>query len=482
MALEQVRALLKKDTNGSSLHAQLCAIIGKLVEDKPPDALATLETLSRYLKESGFSGARAPDTAESIVLDPKTESEKEAWCANVLKLTETPMESIGATKTLCMVDNFLENVAMFKWAGVGFGQQASYQIHLSLRGLAASTPGLSKLRFWGKILGIQNDYFIAEGVIEGTGEADGEVEARGTGTNTFSYWVSTGTSAPWVQLPLVRPEHIIAARKVKHLMSGDLEADVLTMPFFPGKEKHFLRAQICRISSGSCVAPGGYYTAGGEGEDGGGGGVVEDPAFEWPGIDALKEQEAWVHSHAYIHANGSTLWPEVTEETEPDEELRKKKQQAREEAFTLETAKDPLTTIKEDKPSTEAEVSKDWIVKQAGDKAKYKFPEGDPKSYICTVVKSMRWPGAVTVAQGTRFANLYVGYGFKKCDHKNDEVPEQIKKAFPFTSSNLKNPCAPADIQDEPKEHDEQPEPNPQEDDAASEGRDDDDPAEGEEA
>merc|ERR1719440_754752 len=120
------------------------------------------------------------------------------------------MESTGTEKTLCAVENFVESAAMFKWAGVGFGQQPSYQIHLSLRGLAASTPGLSKLRFWGKILGIENDYFIAEGVIDGTGEADGEVEARGTGTNTFSYWVSTGTSAPWVQLPLVRPLHITA--------------------------------------------------------------------------------------------------------------------------------------------------------------------------------------------------------------------------------------------------------------------------------
>merc|ERR1719421_2273890 len=268
MALEQVRGLLKKDTNGSSLHAQLCAIIGKLVEEKPPDALATLETLSRYLKESGFSGARAPDSTESIVLDPKTAAEKEQWCSDIMKLTETPMESIGNVKALCSIDNFLDNVSMFKWAGVGFGQQASYQIHLSLRCLGASTPGLTKLRFWGKILGIQNDYFIAEGVIDGTGEAEDPVEARGKGANTFSYWVSTGTNAPWVQLPLVRPDHIIAARKVKHLMTGDLESDVLTMPFFPGKEKHFLRAQIARISSSSCLAVDGYLQADDEGGDG----------------------------------------------------------------------------------------------------------------------------------------------------------------------------------------------------------------------
>jgi radial spoke head protein 4A len=473
MALEQVRALLKKDTNGASLHQQLCSIIGKLVEEKPPDALATLETLSRYLKESGFSGARAPDTSETIVLDPKTESEKETWCSTVMTLTSTPMESLGTVKALCSVDSFLDNVAMFKWAGVGFGQQASYQIHLSLRQLAAATPGLSKLRFWGKLLGIQNDYFVAEGVIDGTGEADGEVEARGTGANTFSYWVSSGTNAPWVQLPLVRPDHITAARKVKHLMTGDLEADVLTMPFFPGKEKHFLRAQIARISSSSCLALAGFLSADDEGGDGK---ISETPDFEWPPHEELTSQEKWVHSHAFIHKNGCSKWPEP--DNIEDEDLRKKVETDRED----EPPRGPLAAISDDKPGLEDGGSKDWAIKQAGDKGMYKFNDNN-KSYICTVVKSMRWPGAITVAQGTKFANLYVGYGFKKCDHSNEALAEnkQTAKAFPFTSGNEKNPCAPADIMDEPDDHEEQPEPNPQDDDEQSDHAEEDEPAEGEE-
>jgi radial spoke head protein 4A len=468
MALEQVRALLKKDINGASLNQQLCSIIGKLVEEKPPDALATLETMSRYLKESGFSGARAPDTAEPVVLDLKTEADKETWCSTVMKLTAMP------STDLCSVESFLDNTAMFKWAGVGFGQQASYQIHLSLRQLAASTLGLSKLRFWGKILGIQNDYFIAEGVLDGTGEADGDVEARGTGANTFSYWVSTGTNAPWVQLPLVRPEHIIAARKVKHMMTGDLEADVLTMPFFPGKEKHFLRAQIARISSSSCLALAGYLQADDEGGEGGK--ITETPDFEWPPHEELTSQEKWVHSHAFIHKNGSTKWADP--DSIEDEDLRKKVEQDRED----EPPRGPLAGVSEDKPGLEDGGSKDWAIKQTGDKGTYKFGDA-AKSYICTVVKSMRWPGAVTVAQGTKFANLYIGYGFKKCDHSNEALAEQkmTGKAFPFTSGNEKNPCAPADIMDEPDDHEEQPEPNPQDDDEASDRAEEDEPGEGEE-
>ena len=50
------------------------------------------------------------------------------------------------------------------------------------------------MRLWGKILGRNKDYFIAEGVA-GTNVEDGElppdVEARGSGVNTKSYWATT---------------------------------------------------------------------------------------------------------------------------------------------------------------------------------------------------------------------------------------------------------------------------------------------------
>merc|ERR1719359_1115691 len=107
--------------------------------------------------------------------------------------------------------------------------------------------------------------------MDGAGESDGTVEARGVGANTYTYWVTSGGCDPWVQLPLVRPEHIIAARKVKHMMTGSLDADVLTMPWFPGKEKHFLRAQIARISSASCLSVSGVLTVDDDGK------VVESP-------------------------------------------------------------------------------------------------------------------------------------------------------------------------------------------------------------
>lgn len=50
------------------------------------------------------------------------------------------------------------------------------------------------MRFWGKIMGREKDYYIAEGLATSAvedGELPPEVEARGTGVNTKSYWACT---------------------------------------------------------------------------------------------------------------------------------------------------------------------------------------------------------------------------------------------------------------------------------------------------
>ncbi len=52
---------------------------------------------------------------------------------------------------------------------------------------------------------------------------------------------------------MVTPEQIELSRRIQQFFTGDLEASVKFKTNFPGVEKHLLRAQIQRISSGTQV-------------------------------------------------------------------------------------------------------------------------------------------------------------------------------------------------------------------------------------
>ena len=56
-----------------------------------------------------------------------------------------------------------------------------------------------------------------------------------------------------------KPQFITTARKFKKVLSGDLESKVYSYPFFEGKEKDLLRAQIARISHSTYIVPSGIY-------------------------------------------------------------------------------------------------------------------------------------------------------------------------------------------------------------------------------
>ena len=66
------------------------------------------------------------------------------------------------------------------------------------------------MRFWGKVMGNEFDYYVAEGKLDATGEGEpGEEnkdgEPRGTGVNEFVYWVTNSPLEDWVQLKDISP-------------------------------------------------------------------------------------------------------------------------------------------------------------------------------------------------------------------------------------------------------------------------------------
>lgn len=69
-----------------------------------------------------------------------------------------------------------------------------------------TSSGASSIRLWGKIVGTEKDYYVAEGVLESGGGEGGEegaepvegMEARGSGVNKYVYWVCNGPLGQWI--------------------------------------------------------------------------------------------------------------------------------------------------------------------------------------------------------------------------------------------------------------------------------------------
>ena len=163
--------------------------------------------------------------------------------------------------------------------------------------------------------------------------------------------------------------------------------------------------------------------------------------FAWP--EDLKNTEIWVHGHPMILQAGRTthvLSPDTPEE-------------GKEEILNGLNEKDPACeryskAVKEDAPVAGLPLQGEdpgfsWVGKVCGDTQPYNnLGKEGTTSYAVNVIKSLRWPGAVTVAQSGKFANIYVGYGLKKGD-----------TCF--------NPTEPPEIMKDPVDQVEQPEPTP---------------------
>jgi len=91
------------------------------------------------------------------------------------------------------------NKNVLNQAGIDFGEYSVLILQKSLKGLVASSQA-TFIRFWGKILGTEKDYYVVEGSApaaeDGTPASD-DMEARGTGVNQFAYWVANSPEGPW---------------------------------------------------------------------------------------------------------------------------------------------------------------------------------------------------------------------------------------------------------------------------------------------
>lgn len=427
------------------VYAHMEKIIDRVILEKPKDAYGLVEVISRLIKEPPHQEPEAVESVEAAL------GARGEYAAKLKALDKVPADEAGEPMTLATaVPDFIEDADMFSWAGVGFSPKETYRIKCSLRALAAKEQdkNMSQLRFWGKIFGTDRDYYIAEAIADSAEEVEEEadMEKPGEGVNKYMFYATDDLCSEWTPLPSIKPEQIKASRKIKRLMSGNLQADVITHPAFPWKEATLLRSMIARITADTMLAISGSRVRE-DPDNPDESPIIDNPEFVCPSTEELRKQESWIHTRPHILRNGKTKHT-VEEPDDPEEITPEIKKQLEEKKSDPE--RDEIRGIVGD--------GLQWVIKQAGDPMLYKDPfdaSRKPVSNLVTFVRSLKWPGAVCATRAGYVGSLYVGNGLPAGEGD-----------FFF--------CAPPDVQEEPEDPGEEEEPQaapeeaePAEDDGA---------------
>lgn len=434
-----------------SLYDHLSEVLLKVLEHKPKNVLQTFENISRDVKRDRLTTA-----SDQGIKSANHDAPLLSVAKRQIKLFESAEkeEEIPTETSTPVVPNIVKEQQIFEQCGVSVGREETVLLQFSIQKLA-KTVGSSviSLRFWGKILGTNNDYYVVEGTladgVEDVDGADEEEESQpnggpavgasneeaedpemtalsdlddtpkphfkkqpaiptetNTGANKHWYWVCNDPSKPWTKLPAVKPHHIVTARKIKKVFSGNLAQAVHSYPPFNGNEGNLLRAQIARISAATQISPVGYFTfPEEEPEDDDGAQTIETVQdFEGVAMEELGKTAAWAHHSSALLPQGRCLWYSVQQEKDEndDEDHEEEVEEALDEEEP-ETASPLLTVVTEDTPN-DSEYGAAWSAKT--------FPSYAPE---VACMSSNNWPGAYGVAadRGTYFRNIYVGWGMK---------------------------------------------------------------------
>lgn len=251
-------------------------------------------------------------------------------------------------------------------------------------------------------------------------------EISGTGLNRKTYFVCTRLGGDWIELPPVTPQQVRISRQIRKFLTGNLDAQLWSYPTFPGVERNYLRALIARITSGTYVAPNGFYRigAGGAGEEEEEEEVDEeghnndkptsaDPGYEPMSPKDLLQMHGWTHYRPNILRQGRINWfnPKDLEEKEETEEENDEDEDEEAGGGGDDDEDGSASDEEEIGPGLLTPCSEDrngkWPVWQL------KRAQNFNPSQSMVVMHSLLWPGAVAFAQLRNQDCLYVGWGQK---------------------------------------------------------------------
>lgn len=406
-SLAELRQILKQDQAGKNLYDHLTETLMKVILDRPSNAFDMFELISAEVKANPLSRL---EMEKSRVL-PSTEEEiakQLMWSKNCSALLKRPDEP---PELNVKFPDLMDEAGLLEWAGVSLGRTDTYRLYLSVKRLAEALPGeVDRLRLFGVIKTRGAPYYVLEGLSPEDEEGVDESKQEGrAGANKYAYWVSQAVESPasgWVRLPNVTMAQVVTARKFRRFLTGNLAAPVPSYPPFPGQERHLLRATIALIAGAASVSPAGYFELNEE-EDPPTVKLAEPETLNemFPKAAAeLKEPDAWVHHEVELNVLGrvSAMPEQLDEAGEPIE------------------VEDPAEVT----PPLKAVDADAWAFRTG--------PGGAGESASSVVVaKSLRWPGAVAVAAGRRFLNIYVGYGVPYMkDTYTPPLPAAVQKEW----------------------------------------------------
>eukprot|EP00672_Neobodo_designis_P018527 CAMPEP_0174839140 /NCGR_PEP_ID=MMETSP1114-20130205/7856_1 /TAXON_ID=312471 /ORGANISM="Neobodo designis, Strain CCAP 1951/1" /LENGTH=549 /DNA_ID=CAMNT_0016073261 /DNA_START=54 /DNA_END=1703 /DNA_ORIENTATION=+ len=514
----------ERQVRDSAVWQAMRNTLGLIAAERPRDGVEAMESYVGLAQQ----GQAVPPQVTTVYMDsrpkPKQTVPAEAtsdtrWAANYAAQVAPPKpvktgedgeeeEPAEAEEDKGELPDVVSEQQLFSAFGEGLSETEAYRVFVALKRLLDKEP-LAKARFWGKILGTQRDYYICEAKIDESrvpekDEAEAEeVEQVGKppetiyqalntyrakeaarvlaedakGANEFTYYVATSDDlTAWVRLPDVLPQHIVAARDICKLFTGNLTAAVDTLPAFPGCEKHYLRAQIARISHACLVCPKNTFVqeaAEDEEEE-----EDEDapkkpkrydvPAPEEPPAlnpteapdasdpeavapvktwfdgfknDELLDTRQWVHMAPQLLRDGRATVFKPEEDAPADDEPEDEPP-----AAPVEYVNPFLGDVDHDAPLSFASYSAQSLTPWATRKA-FATEGARTKRFL---IRSLRWPGAMCVAEttddqpGATYQNVYVGRGVKAPSSGHGfcpPLPPAPCAEFPTQMLKLNNDC-----------------------------------------
>lgn len=330
------------------------------------------------------------------------------------------------------IPDVIGNMQFMNEVGVGLNETETILLQQAIQKLIRSKP-LATARFWGKVMGTECDYYIAEAEYN-EGErphASQEEEEKNepeegeqkedkprivpkeedSGPNQYSYFVCTQLGGPWKLLPDITPAQIQGSRCIRQMFSGSEKGPIAAPEGrFQGGEYELLRCFISRVTHTCTLAPVGLYSLEEEPEEGA---RVENVTpitmAEEPEYKPLNGLKSFVHRVPCILDQGRCEYY-IFEEDQQDEEGNEKEPY-------VEHGPAILTPITED---TSKDGFKCWSLREV---------KGVNKRLW---LRSNVWPGLHIVSNdnGSRMVMMYFGNGMK-AQRPLEWPPLPVKKPPP---------------------------------------------------